>query len=183
MDGQFNNRGPFRVGEVVVIVGSDTQPQFNGCEAIILHVYGNGMYSIDVSHPLGGWWAARENRLRRRRPPTTGEEAIRAMFDSPVSDVFLVNPDLASFASQDALANDVFNNLSVRLENSLQIAEIAGWRFKQILNGFILDEASLLHSVDLYRKGNAPVLSVDNRNGWKFDVHAVPVLQKRMILA
>ena len=76
----FNDRGPFKVGEVCVIVGSTTQPQFNGCEVVIVDVHGT-LYGVDVKHPEGGMWLAREGSLRRKRPPPSGEQKIRAMFD------------------------------------------------------------------------------------------------------
>jgi hypothetical protein len=83
MSAMFNDRGPFKVGEVCVVTGSETQPRFNGCEATILSVHHDEIYVVDVKHPDGGQWLARERRLRRKRPPTTGEQSILALFDAP----------------------------------------------------------------------------------------------------
>lgn len=76
----FNDRGPFKVGEMCVIVSAVVQTRFNGCEAVILEVLAPGMYGVDVRHPDGGPWIALERSLRRKRPPLRGEQIIRAMF-------------------------------------------------------------------------------------------------------
>lgn len=84
MNTPFNDRGPFKVGEVCIIVGAKSHRRFIGCEAEITEAHGNAIYAIDIHHPDGkGGWLIREDNLRRKRPATTGEDKIIALFNAP----------------------------------------------------------------------------------------------------
>ena len=54
MRAPFNDRGPFKVGEICIIVGAKSQVRFNGNQAVIKDVFGGGIYGIDVKYPDGG---------------------------------------------------------------------------------------------------------------------------------
>lgn len=92
MGEQFNDRGPFRVGEVCIIVKTMSFPELLGREVTIIAPPGHGViaksgdliigYEVDLVHK-GLRIGVPEDCLRRKRPPTTGEQIIRAMFDAP----------------------------------------------------------------------------------------------------
>ena len=83
----------FAVGEVVIlqndpcITEAPEIKRLNGEEVEIVgpldywRVTGGYFYSYMVSHPSCEMFFCAPHELRRRRPPTTGEQAIRAMFD------------------------------------------------------------------------------------------------------
>jgi hypothetical protein len=90
MSAAFNERGPFRVGEVCIIVKTISFPELMGREVTIISPPTRGViantgeevvgYLVDLVH-RGRRIGVPEDCLRRRRPPATGEQMIRAMFD------------------------------------------------------------------------------------------------------
>jgi hypothetical protein len=93
MSEQFNDRGPFRVGEVVEGRGFIRDTHRNGRAGQIasdpfmyFHKNGCAMLCQFVCWDDGVEHSAAVDCLRRKRPPTTGEQLIRAMFDAPPVD-------------------------------------------------------------------------------------------------
>lgn len=81
---------PFRVGEIAIHKpdpGGD--PAFTILDGEEVEIIGalemrdsvdGPYYSYEVFHPAAGDFLCAPHELRRRKPPTTGEQAIRAMF-------------------------------------------------------------------------------------------------------
>lgn len=74
----FNDRGPFAVGDVCILVGLSVLTHFIGMEVTISEVICIGVYRLEIQNVL---WTCDECFLRRRRPPAnTGEARILAQF-------------------------------------------------------------------------------------------------------
>ena len=101
----------------------------------------------------------------------------------PALDIFFENPDLAIFAAANSFANDFFNDVAVCFKHSLQFAQVTSSCLKQILNGFVLNEAPTWVSIDQDRKSYTPVDAILNRSGWKFDMHRIGPVVEKVILA
>jgi hypothetical protein len=84
----------FQIGEIVIIQNDPAITiqthlhQLDGEEAEIIGplqtwpTVAGPFYAYVLYHPAVGTICCAPHELRRRRPPTTGEQAVRAMFDA-----------------------------------------------------------------------------------------------------